>query len=156
MRRLALVLLLLAGPALARPWNGIEPGVSSRDDVVKKFGPPSKAVTSNGKEVLAYLQKQVIKGTSQAQFRVDVATRLVERIDVFPGPVIDREAIENSYGRVCPPGPQPVTPCYTKKVTADFQTYFLYSKLGLAIFFNEDLKTVRSFIFQPPKAAKKP
>lgn len=151
MRKLPLLLLLVAAPALARAWNGIEPGVNKRDDVVKKFGEPSKTVTSEGKEILAYLGKEAIRGTSQAQFRVDATTKLVERIDVFPGPVIDKEAIESTYGPACPQGPQPATACYVKRVTDDFQTYFLYGKLGLAIFFNEDGKTVHSFIFQAPK-----
>ena len=44
---------------------------------------------------------------------------------------------------------------YTKKLTEDFRTYFLYAKLGMAVFFNEDGKTVHSFIFQTQKAAGK-
>ena len=53
-----------------------------------------------------------------------------------------------------PLGPQPATPCYVKKMTDEFRTYYLYQKLGLAIFFNEDGKTVHSFIFTTLKAAK--
>lgn len=146
--------LLFALPAFAKPWNGIDPGQSKRDDVVKRFGEPTKAVTSGGKEILAYLGKQAIKGTSQAQFKVDPATSVVERIDVFPGPVIDKETIETSYGAQCPSGTQPASaqPCYLKKLTDDFRTYFMYPKHGLAIFFNEDGKTVHSFIFQVIKS----
>jgi len=156
MRSLPLALLLLSAPSWARPWNGIDPGQSTREDVVKKFGEPSKAVIKDGKEVLGYLQKQAIKGTKQAQFRVDVASQKVERIDVFPGAVIDKETIENTYGAACAPGPESAVPCYLKKVTATPQTYFLYGKLGLTVFFNDDLKTVHSFVFQAPKLAKTP
>jgi hypothetical protein len=155
MRTLAVVAVLIAAlPALAKPWQGIEPGVSKRDDVTQKFGEPSRVVTQGEKEIIAYFGKEAIKGTTQAQFKLDNATKVVERIDVFPGPVIDKEAIENSYGPACPSGPAPASPCYVKKVTDEFRTYYLYSKLGLAIFFNEDGKTVHSFIFTTMKAAK--
>ncbi len=155
MRTLAiLAVLAFAVPAAAKPWQGIEPGVSKRDEVVKKFGEPSQTVNQGGKEVIAYLGDKAIKGTTQAQFKVDPATQLVERIDVFPGPVIDKETIENSYGPACPAGPAPANPCYLRKLTDDFRTYFLYPKLGLAIFFNEDGKTVQSFTFTTQKAAK--
>jgi hypothetical protein len=154
MRTLALVAVLVAAvPALAKPWQGIEPGVSKREEVLKKFGEPSRTVTTEGKEVIAYFETEAIKGTSQAQFKVDAKTQLVERIDVFPGPVIDKETIEDTYGAACPAGKAPPTPCFLKKLTDDFRTYYLYPKLGLAIFFNEDGKTVHSFIFTTQKAA---
>lgn len=155
MRPIALVaaLVVAAVPAFAKPWNGIEPGTSKRADIIKKFGEPSRVVPSDDKEVLAYFEKEAIKGTSQAQFKVDTKTQVVERIDVFPGPVIDKETIENNYGPACPAGKMPATPCYLKKLTDDFRTYYLYPKLGLAIFFNEDGKTVHSFIFTTLKAA---
>jgi hypothetical protein len=149
-----LALLLLATPAAAKPWQGIDPGVSNRDQIIEKFGEPSRVVSNDGKEVIAYLGDKAIKGTTQVQFKLDVATKLVERIDVFPGPVIDKDAIENTYGLACPPGKAPSGACYVKKLTDDFRTYFLYPKLGVVIFFNEDGKTVQSFTFTAPKAAK--
>lgn len=155
MRTLAVVALLLAAlPAAAKPWQGIEPGVTKREEVIQKFGEPSRVVANTDKETIAYFGKEAIKGTTQAQFKVDTATKVVERIDVFPGPIIDKETIENSYGPACPSGPAPANPCYLKKMTEEFRTYFLYPKLGLAIFFNEDGKTVHSFIFTTLKAAK--
>ena len=156
MRTIWVALVMLALPASAKPWNGIEPGVSRREDVIARFGQPSKTITTDGQEVLAYYNKEAIKGTSQTQFKIDPASKLVERMDVFPGPVIDREAVESTYGDRCPQGsPPPALPCYTKKLTEDFRTYFLYAKLGMAVFFNEDGKTVHSFIFQTQKAAGK-
>jgi hypothetical protein len=155
MRTLAIVVVLAAAtPAIAKPWQGIEPGVSKREEVLQKFGEPSRVVTTDGKEIIAYFEKEAIKGTTQAQFKVDPNTKIVERIDVFPGPVIDKETIENSYGPACPGGPAPANPCYVKKMTDDFRTYFHYTKLGLAIFFKDDGKTVHSFIFTPVKTAK--
>ncbi|HET9450901.1 MAG TPA: hypothetical protein VFO83_08475 [Aggregicoccus sp.] len=157
--RLALLLLALAAaPALAKPWQGIEPGVSRREDVLARFGAPSRTVKPEpgkpGPEILAYLSKRAIRGTTQVQFKLDAATGVVERIDVFPAPVIEREAIENTYGAACPAGPLPEQPCFLKKITDDFRSYYLYPRLGLAVFFNEDGKTVNSFIFTTMKAAK--
>ncbi len=148
--RTAVLSLLIATASLARPWHGIEPGVSKRQNVVKKFGEPSKTLTQNGKEILAYLGKEAIRGTEQAQFRIDPATQTVERIDVFPGPKIDKEAVESTYGPMCG-ADKKRDDCYLKRVSEDFRTYFHYARMGLAIFFNEDGKTVHSFIFQPVK-----
>ena len=41
MRQFLFLSLLIAGTALAKPWQGIEPGTSTRADVVDKFGPPT-------------------------------------------------------------------------------------------------------------------
>ena len=51
-RALLVTLLLLSTLARAKAWNGVEPGVTRRDEVVKRFGPPSKTLTVSGKEVL--------------------------------------------------------------------------------------------------------
>ena len=56
-------------------------------------------------------------------------------------------------GPACPSGKQPASPCYVKKLTDDFRTYLLYPRLGVAIFFNEDGKTVHTFIFTTVLAA---
>lgn len=150
----SLCAFLVCLTAWAKPWNGIDPGLTHRDEVVKKFGEPAKTVTVEGKEILAYVGPRAIKGTTETQFRIDVSTRLVERIDVFPGPTVDKESVESTYGPSCPPGPPPAASCYVKKLTDEFQTYLLYSKLGLAIFLNEDGKTVKSLVFQGQKSSK--
>lgn len=156
MRTIAIVAVLFAAaPAVAKPWQGVEPGQTKREQVVQKFGEPSRVVTTEGKEVIAYLGERAIKGTKQVQFKVDPGTQLVERIDVFPGPVIDKESVESTYGNACPSGKAAASgPCYQKKLTDDFRTYMLYAKLGLAVFLNEDGKTVHSFIFTPQPAGK--
>lgn len=137
---------------LCKPWNGITPGVSSRDDVLKKFGEPSKIVSSGGRDVLAYQKGKLIKGTTQAQFRVEQKTGLVERIDVFPAPVLTLEDISNAYGPACTPqAPEtPDRPCYLKR-DDDKRSYVVYVRLGLAVFFNADGKTVQTFAFLPEK-----
>jgi len=153
-RAFPVLLLALLLPALthARSWNGVEPGVTSRDEVVKRFGQPTKILSVEGHPVLAYTGASAIKGTAQAQFRVDPATGLVERIDVFPGPVVDRETVESSYGPPCPAsGAAGAGNCFQKKLTEDFRTYYFYARLGLAVFFDEDGEKVQSFVFQTVK-----
>jgi len=152
---LVVTVLLLPGTALAKAWMGVDPGTTRRTEVIQKFGEPSKTLTSGGKETLAYLGTNAIKGTSQAQFKVDASTGVVERIDVFPGPVVQKDAVEATYGWQCgskEAAKEPTAPCYVKKLTDDFRTYFMYVQLGMAVFFNEDTKTVHSFIFQTVKA----
>ena len=147
MKTLTLVAVLLAAaPVVAKPWQGIEPGQTRRDSVVKKFGEPSRSVVTDGKELLAYFDQKAIKGTLQVQFTVDVDSQQVERISVFPGPVVDRESVESTYGPPCP-GKATAGACYQKRITDDFRTYLFYARLGLAVFLNEDGKTVQSLTF---------
>lgn len=150
MSRLALLLALTPLLALAKPWQGINPGGGSSElDVVARFGEPSRKLTARGQLVLVYSGAQAIKGTVQAQFKCDLTTKEVQRIDVYPEPLIDIAAIEKSYGRSCE-STGGTEPCYWRKETAQKHPYFLYPKLGLAIFFKEDDKTVLSFAFLPP------
>jgi len=148
MKTLTLVAVLLAAaPVVAKPWQGIEPGQARRDSVIKKFGEPSRVVTAEGKELIAYFDQKAIKGTLQVQFTVDVNTQQVERISVFPGPIVDKESVESTYGPACPSGKAPANACYQKKLTEEFRTYLFYARLGLAVFLNEDGKTVQSLTF---------
>jgi hypothetical protein len=157
-RPLLLLVLLFAPVSAARPWNGIEPGVTSREEVLKRFGPPSKTLSVDGHPVLAYTGPSAIKGTAQAQFRVDPTTGTVERIDVFPGPVVDRDTVESTYGPSCAAGAVPANGgiCFQKKLTEDFRTYYFYPRLGLAVFFDEDGDKVQSFVFQVVKSVRTP
>ncbi len=152
MSRLAFLLAFTSLMAFAKPWQGILPGGGSSEiDVIGKFGEPSKRVSARGQSVLVYSGLQAIKGTVQAQFKCDPATKEVQRIDVYPEPVIDLAAIEKSYGKSCEASGGS-EPCYFRKDTAQKHPYFLYPKLGLAIFFKDDQSTVLSFAFLPPQA----
>ena len=73
---------LLSASALAKPWNGIDPGVSHRDDVVKRFGQPSKTLTV-AEGSLAYTESAAIREARRPSSG-SIGTGLVERIDVFP------------------------------------------------------------------------
>ena len=151
MSRLAFLLSLISLLAAARPWQGIVPGGGSSEiDVIGKFGEPTKKLSARGQLVLVYSGLQAIKGTVQAQFKCDPATKEVQRIDVYPEPVIEVTAIEKSYGKSCE-STGGTEPCYFRKETAQKHPYFLYPKLGLAIFFKDDDTTVLSFAFLAPQ-----
>jgi hypothetical protein len=98
-----------------------------------------------------------MKGTSQAQFRVDPSTGLVERIDVFPSTVVDHDTVEATFGPLCPKAgaPQPAA-CFNKKLTDDYRTYYVYSRLGLAVFFDESEDRVQSFVYTAPRPVPAP
>lgn len=150
MSRLPLLLALAPLLAFAKPWQGITPGGGSSElDVVGRFGEPTRKLSARGQSVLVYSGPRAIKGTVQAQFKSDPVTKEVQRIDVYPAPVIDLAAIEKSYGGSCE-STAGAEPCYWRKETAQKHPYFLYPKLGLAIFFKDDDKTVLSFAFLPP------
>ena len=146
--RSVLVALAVAGAAArAKPWNGIVPGTSSAEDVTEKFGDPTRTVTDGGKRTLVYSAKEAIRGTVQAQFRLS-ADQIVERIDVYPAVILDAEAIEKSYGPACTPKGA-ADPCFVKKTTPKQTPYYVYAKLGLAVFFKDDGRTVQSLTFLP-------
>lgn len=144
----SLVVSLASATSLARPWNGIIPGVSSPLDVVGKFGEPTKRVMVKGQEIYVYSGASAITGTRQAQFKANPSTHVIERIDVYPAPIIEVASVEQAYGKACDPM-KPVEPCYFRKESPSKTVYFLYLKLGLAVFFKEDGKTVQSFVFLP-------
>jgi hypothetical protein len=147
MFRHAFILVLLC-----KPWNGIVPGVSKREDVIRRFGEPSKVVQGGGRDVLAYQDSNPIKGTRQAQFKIDPASGVVERIDVFPAPKLTREEVSSAYGPECTfDAPETAErPCYLKR-DDEKRPYVVYNRLGLAVFFNPDGGTVQSFAFLPEK-----
>jgi hypothetical protein len=118
---------------------------------VEKFGAPSKQVNAGGREVYAYLKEKAIKGTVQAQFKVDPATGLVDRIDVFPAVDVSRTDVVESYGPECPEKTAAdAPPCFLKR-TDGKRVYYLYASLGLAVFFKEDTNQVQSMTFLPQK-----
>jgi hypothetical protein len=146
------LLFLVSLSAVAKPWNGIIPNTSSEIDVVGKFGEPTRTVTTKDspKRTLVYSGPKAVKGTRQAQFKLN-AEKVVERIDVFPAVSLDVAAIEKSYGSACS---ATVTdsekdPCFVPKRSPSNHVYYVYAKLGLAVFFKEDGKSVDYLAFIP-------
>jgi hypothetical protein len=80
----------------------------------------------------------------------------VERIDVFPSTVVDHETVEATFGPSCPKSGAAPAACFQKKLTDDFRTYYLYSRIGLAVFFEENEDRVQSFVYTAPKPAPAP
>jgi hypothetical protein len=146
---LALLALLVApARAWAKPWNGIQPGTDSSEEVIDRFGQPSRTLTTGDQQTLVYSGEKAVKGTVQSQFKVG-PDRVVRRIDVYPAVVLDAAAIEASYGPACT-AKDPVEPCYVKKESASSgRPYHVYARLGLAVFFKEDGVTVQSLSFLP-------
>jgi hypothetical protein len=135
---LALALAAPAG-ALAKAWQGITPGASTRTDVVTRFGEPSTQGKLGGRTALVYRDDRAIVGTRQAQFVVrDDA--IVAEINVFPATQLDRDAVEGTYGK----GAQ-------KTFTDDFRSVWIYRALGVTVFFTKD-QLVEAIRFQPPQA----
>jgi hypothetical protein len=141
--------------ALCKPWQGIEPGESTRDDIVEKFGEPTKTVAGGGSiDIMAYQKEKSPPGTKQVQFKVELKSGVVQRIDVFPLPEIRLKEIDKAYGPKCEPGKKETkdAPCYVKHATPE-RLYLVYEKLGLAVFFGDD-GYVASFAFLPAKDGK--
>jgi hypothetical protein len=149
-RLLLFVAVLSALSSVARPWQGIQPGASSELDVISKFGEPTRAAQAAGRKTLVYSGNQAIKGTVQAQFKLSADGQVIERIDVYPAPVITLEAVQQSYGPECA-GKTPAEPCYFRKQAAGQSLRLIFLKLGLAVFFKADGRTVKSFTFLPGK-----
>ncbi len=146
--------MLVASVATAKGWNGLTPGVSTKDEVISKFGEPSKTVTDNGKEKLGYLGERAIKGTTQVQIAIG-AKGIVEEIVVFPATQIDRSTVEETFGPPCSASGGAVANCYVKKLTDEYRTYFWYKRLGFVVFLTEDGKSVYSFIYNQPASGEK-
>lgn len=141
-------LACLAGLAAAKPWQGIHPGISSTLDVFGKFGEPTAKTELKGQLTLVYSGLQAPGGTVQVQFKLAPGTDTVARIDVYPAPLIDKDAIEKSYGPKCD-AKATNEPCYFVK-DAGKKQYLVFAKLGLAVFFKDD-GYVLSLAFIPGK-----
>lgn len=154
MKLLTLLTLTVSSLAIAGPFK-IDPGVSTREDVIKNLGEPSKVMTGkDGKEVIGYFgMKSPSPKMQQVQVRVDPTTKLVERMDVFLSatkPLLKAELVAK-YGGECPEGILPEEPCFVKKVTDDGKPYYLYTRLGLAVFFKPDFDQVTTLVFTAVK-----
>jgi hypothetical protein len=148
--RLASLLLALA-PALAsaRAWKGINPGTSTQQEVVDRFGEPTTRTKRAGRTVLAYYGEQALEGTRQAQFHVDERNAVVE-ITIFLTAQLDQESIEGTYGK----------PPQRTFVEDTFQKVWVYPQSGVTVYFGKE-GFVEALTFGPgakaaPKAAAQP
>src|SRR5512139_2810 len=149
MRSVQVGLLLLAlapGLAAARPWKGVNPGASTQQEVVERFGEPTTRTKRTGRTVLAYYGEQALEGTRQAQFHVD-GQGLVSEITIFLTAQLDQDSIEGTYGK----------PPQRTFVEDTFQKVWVYPQQGVTVYFGKD-GFVEALTFGPgtkaaPKAA---
>lgn len=136
--------LLLPGPADAKPWQGIEPGKSTGDEVVAKFGEPTTRKQRGPRSVIAYKADQSLAGTREAQFHCR-PDGVVEEITVFLAVALDPESVEGTFGK-----PQGKT-----FVEATFQKVWLYPSKGVTVYFDKE-SNVEVITYAAPTAAKAP
>lgn len=115
----------------------MEPGKSTRDEVVDKFGAPTKAFSQGGElsDGLSYQADQAIEGAIEANFFFDKRGVLF-RIDVYPEREIDQATAERIYGAG-----------HQTKRTSQGVVVFLYPDEGLTIFFHKDTGKAQVFQF---------
>jgi hypothetical protein len=145
--RLHLVLLLALAaaaplPASARPWQGVQPGVTPLADVVQKFGEPTTRTKRGARTVAAYFGDQALPGTKQAQFHADGAG-VVQEITIFLTAELDPETVEGTYGKA----PQKTF------VEDTFQKVWIYPQSGVTVYFAKE-GNVEAITFAPGKAPK--
>jgi hypothetical protein len=142
-------LLSLLPPALAqaKPWQGIEPGRSTVDEVVTRFGEPTTRKQRGQKAVVVYKGEQALPGTKEVQFSCR-AGAVVEEITVFLANTLDAESVEGTFGK--PPS--------RTFVEATFQKVWLYPQKGVTVFFDKEgsVEVISYGIPAAPKAAAAP
>ena len=142
------VLLFFAAiaPALAaaRPWQGIQPGTSTQEEVVQRFGEPTTRTKRAAKTVLAYYGDQALSGTKQAQFHVDGAG-VVQEITIFLTAQLDAETVQGTYGK----------PPQRTFVEDTFQKVWVYPAAGVTVYFGKD-GNVEALSFTQGKGASRP
>lgn len=137
-----LVALLLPALAEAKPWQGIEPGKSTADEVVSRFGEPTTRKQRGARSVVAYKGDQALQGTKEVQFHCR-ADGVVEEITVFLAAALDTESVEGTFGK-----PQSKT-----FVEATFQKVWLYPAKGVTVYFDKE-SNVEVIAYGVPQSAK--
>ena len=141
---LAALLLALLLPTLAeaKAWQGIEPGKSTGDEVVARFGEPTTRKQRGPRSVIAYKADQALQGTKEVQFHCR-ADGVVEEITVFLAASLDAESVEGTFGK-----PQSKT-----FVEATFQKVWLYPAKGVTVYFDKE-SNVDVIAYGVPQATK--
>lgn len=143
--RLAFLLVaLVPGLASARSWKGINPGTSTQQEVLDRFGEPTTKTKRPGRLILAYYGDQALEGTRQAQFHLD-DKGVVAEITIFLTAQLDQASIEGTYGK----------PPQRTFVEDTFQKVWVYPQAGVTVYFGKD-GNVEALTFGPgAKAAPK-
>ncbi len=139
----ALLLLSISLPVLAKEWKGMEPGKTSKSEVIDKFGAPTKEFSKGGKlsDGIRYEGEDAIEGALQADFFFDMNEKLY-RIDVIPARELTRKQVVRVYGKD-----------YMEGTTKKGLKYIRYTKKGLTIFFESE--KVMIFLFTKDTSGRK-
>jgi hypothetical protein len=124
----------------AKAWQGAEPGQTTREQLFRLFGPPTRVFSKGGQlsEGITYQKEQAIQGAREANFYFD-KNGILSRIDVFPSKDISPEEIVSVFGKN-----------YTERITKTGNSYYNYAKDGMVVFFDKDNTKVLSFLFTKP------
>ncbi len=149
MKSVSLVLVLLGlgfGVASAKSWKGAEPGVSTKRQVMDKFGSPTRSFSKGGElsDGINYRGKQAIKGSLEANFYFD-SSEVLFRIDVFPARKLEKKDIVRVFGTQ-----------FVERTAKTGHTVFVYPRDGMMVIFEKDRDLVVSFKFTQAKPGEKP
>lgn len=136
---------LLSSSLMAKQWKGTVPGKTSRQQVIRKFGKPTKEFSKGGKlsDGINYQGDAAIEGSLETNFYFDKKGILV-RIDVFPSKEIMKADIIRVYGK-----------SYAERRTEKGFVFFNYWREGMVIFFGKDTDKVHSVMFIEPTTGSK-
>ena len=143
----ALAVALLPALAQAKSWHGLNPGTSSKTEVIKKFGSPTRELTLTPRydSGLVFQGKAAQEhGAEEAQFFFDGQGKLTE-IFVFPAVALRRDDIIKAYGTA-----------YEERRTDDFRLYFMYRAEGFVVFYDKDNESVFQLQFTPTTGSAPP
>lgn len=150
--RLALVMVMAWSlPVGAQPLPGVQPGVTTMQELVRQFGRPTQRQTLGGEGmVLSYQRAAAPKGTLGVVFRVD-AQGLLQRVDVSPKDAMTRADLESTYGPACTEDTPARTACYQSEPTLERDPILRYTSLGLVVRFKDKRVTTLTSV-RPPSA----
>lgn len=135
-RALLVFCLLLGGTAGAEVWKQVRPGATTEQQVLSRFGEPTRRHTAGGERVLTYDEDSAPAGTVRADFHVDARTQRLRRLDVYPSPAPSRDAVERMFGPACQGAGRSKKPCHEVRLSATNEPYLHYVSRGLAVFFS--------------------
>jgi hypothetical protein len=139
------MMLLVSSSVMAKPWKGCVPGKTSRSQVLRKFGKPTKEFSKGGKlsDGVNYQGDAAIEGSLETNFYFN-KKGILFRIDVFPSKEITKADIIRVYGK-----------SYAERRTEKGFVFFNYWREGMVIFFGQDSEKVHSVMFIEPTSGSR-
>ncbi|MFP2912049.1 hypothetical protein ACLESD_44915 [Pyxidicoccus sp. 3LFB2] len=148
-RAAAVVCLLWSCATLAEPWSGAEPGVTTLQQVLLSFGPPSRQVHERGEVVVTYQRKQAPDGARVARFHFDISDGVLRRIEVTPTRPMKRAGVEALHGPDCAAGSAGSRGCFESAQAPARQTWLHYRSRGLSVLVDRQQR-VKTWVYLEP------